>query len=286
VKIKPPFPYYGGKSKLQHEIQVLIPAYHVYAEPFAGAASTLFNLENFHNKVEILNDMNKELINFYKTVRDKNLFPQLLAMVEGTLHSEADYRRSLEVYLNPHGHSRVLRAWAMWVAFTQSHVSDPHKGSGWRFEKKETRGGFNKEALGIHSSKRNFKKLAGRLERVSFTCRDALDFIKRVDTPDTFFFVDPPYPGSDQGNFEKMGFKMPQFLELLELLESIQGRFLLTSGLYPELEAARIKNGWHSKDIGFNNAVTIWNGKENKSKIVKRIEAMTWNYQEPNGRLF
>lgn len=285
--MKPPFPYYGGKSKMQHKIQPLIPHYKIYAEPFAGAAATLFNLENYHDKVEILNDKNKQLISFYRTVKNPKLFPRLLSMVEGTLHSEADYRRGLEIYLQPKWyHSRILRTWALWVSFTQSHASDPHKGGGWRFQTKEIRGGFNKEALGIHSSKKNFKKLAGRLERVSFCCMDALEFIKKVDSPDTFFPIDPPYPWSDQGNFEKMGFKMPQFVELLELLKTIKGKFLLTSGLYPELEAARLKNGWHSNDFEFKNPVTFRNGEKLSSKITKRIEAMTWNYQEPNGRLF
>lgn len=284
--MKTPFPYYGGKAKLQHEIQPLIPFYKIYAEPFAGAAATLFNLEKYHDKVEILNDLNEQLISFYRTVKNPKLFPRLLTMVEGTLHSEADYRRALEIYLNPHGHKPVLRAWAIWVSFTQSHASDPHKWSSWRFNLKETRGGFNKEALTVHSSKRNFRKLGGRLERVSLLCMNALDFIMKVDSPDTFFFIDPPYPGSDQGNFEKMGFKMPQFIELLELLEAIKGKFLLMSGLYPELGAARLKNGWHHKDIEFNNPVTFRNGEKNSTKIIKRTEAMTWNYREPNGRLF
>lgn len=285
--MKQPFNYYGGKSKLQHKIQPLIPPYHVYAEPFAGAAATLFNLENFHDKVELLNDRNKQLISFYRTVRDPKLFPRLLAMVEGTLHSEADYRRALGIYLQPKlYHGRVLRAWALWVSFTQSFNSDPRKGSGWRFQIKEVRVVMNKEASTIHSSKRNFHKLAGRLERVSFCCMDALDFIRKVDGPGTFFFIDPPYEKSDQGHFSHMGWTRERFVELLELLETIQGKFLLTYNLTPELEAARSNNGWISKDFNFNNAVTYNDKGEKKNKIVKRVEAFTWNYQEPNGRLF
>lgn len=285
--MSPPFSYYGGKSKLQHEIQPLIPFYNVYGEPFAGAASTLFSLENYHDKTELLNDLNTQLISFYRTARDPKLSSRLLAMVEGTLHSEADYRRALEIYLQPKWyHGRVLRAWALWVSFTQSYAADPHKGSGWRFQTKEVRGGMNKEASTIRSSKMNFHKLAGRLERVSFCCMDALNFISKIDGPGTFFFIDPPYEKSDQGHFSHMGWTRERFVELLELLKTIQGKFLLTYNLTPELEVARSKNGWNSKNIKFNNPVTTWNGKENKSRIVTRIETMTWNYQEPNGRLF
>lgn len=101
--MKSPFSFYGGKAKLQHKIQPLIPSYHIYAEPFAGAASTLFNLENFRDKVEILNDLNKQLVSFYRTVRDPKLFPLLLAIVEGTLHSERITGRHWKYTFNQNG---------------------------------------------------------------------------------------------------------------------------------------------------------------------------------------
>lgn len=145
---------------------------------------------------------------------------------------------------------------------------------------------MNMGASSIHSSKKNFRKLADRLERVSFRCMDALDFIRKIDGPDTFFFIDPPYEKSDQRHFSNMGWTRERFVKLLELLETIQGKFLLTYNLTSELEMARIKNGWRSEDFNFNNPVTCSDKGEKKSKIVKRVEAFTWNYREPNGKLF
>lgn len=284
--MKPPFPYYGGKSKFQHRIQPLIPVYKVYAEPFAGAAATFFNLPRPSGTTEILNDKNAELISFYRIFKNPASRKKLNDLVMGTLHSEKEFRKAINIYLNPGRHDAILKAWALWVAFTQSHNGDPHLGAGWRFNVKEFRGEFNKEALTINSSKNNFKKLAERLEKTSLSCMDALRFIKKTDSADTFFFIDPPYPGSDQGNFEKMGFKMPEFVELLALLKSIQGKFLLTSGLYPELVEARVRNNWQSDDIKYKNPITMMRNKKSCSKTIERIEAMTWNYQEPNKRLF
>lgn len=283
--MKAPFTYYGGKGRFQHIIQPLIPKYKIYCEPFAGAASTLFHLENYVNTNENLNDLNGELINFYKVVKTPELFYQVLILVQGTLHSQTDFQKALKIYLNPKRHSRVKRAWATWTVFMMSHSADPHRGTTFRFSK-GIRGGMNKEALSIHSSKNNFRSLCKRLERCTFWEMDAIDFIKKFDSSYTFFFIDPPYPESDQGNFAKMGFKMPQFIKLIELLPAIQGKFFLTSGLYQELEEARARNSWRSRDIEFTAAGNFNNAGKNEKFAKKRTEAFTWNYQEPQGSLF
>jgi Site-specific DNA methylase len=289
MKIKGFSAYYGGKgtAKIQAIIQPLIPDYQLYCEPFAGAASTWAHLENYRGTVEVLNDQNKMLINLYRTIQSPWLFKKLLIEVQGTLHSQADFKRALKIYLNPKWyHSRVMKAWATWAAFNMSHAADPSPGSGLRFDSKAIRAAKNKEANHIHSSKKNFSKLASRLERVTIMCMDALDLITKVDRPGAFFFVDPPYEKSDQGNFAHMGWTRERLIELMEVLSNLQGKFLLSYNLTPELEAARIKNGWQYKDVALKNAITINENGKKKSFIKKRIEAFSWNFQEPNRRLF
>ena len=53
---------------------------------------------------------------------------------------------------------------------------------------------------------------------------------KRYDTPESFFYIDPPYPGSNQGHYT--GYSIEDLHELLELLKNIQGKFLLSN--YPQ----------------------------------------------------
>lgn len=60
----------GGKRRLLKEIKKYIPEnYNDYYEPFFGGGALFFDLE-LKNKKIVINDINKDLINFYIQVRD------------------------------------------------------------------------------------------------------------------------------------------------------------------------------------------------------------------------
>lgn len=78
------------------------------------------------------------------------------------------------------------------------------------------------------SNKRNefTEEFAIRLQNVNLECADALYVIKSRDTDNTFFYCDPPYFNSDCGHYD--GYSEQDFENLLELLSSIKGKFLLS----------------------------------------------------------
>ena len=59
--------YFGGKSRLAKQIIERMPEHHCYCEPFAGAAWVFFKKDP--SKVEILNDLDGELANFWRVVQ-------------------------------------------------------------------------------------------------------------------------------------------------------------------------------------------------------------------------
>ncbi len=59
----------GGKSKEYGEIKDLIPEYSRYIEPFFGGGAVFFNLQP---KKAIINDICKELIEFYRFIKGEN----------------------------------------------------------------------------------------------------------------------------------------------------------------------------------------------------------------------
>lgn len=69
--LKPVVKWVGGKRQLLHEIIPLIkmirPRFTTYVEPFLGGGAVLFALRP---SKAIVNDLNDELINVYRTVRD------------------------------------------------------------------------------------------------------------------------------------------------------------------------------------------------------------------------
>jgi DNA adenine methylase len=66
IQMKTPITYYGGKQKMLPHILPLIPHHALYTEAFAGGAAVFFAKEPA--QVEIINDLNGELINFYRTI--------------------------------------------------------------------------------------------------------------------------------------------------------------------------------------------------------------------------
>ncbi len=83
INLKTPISYYGGKQKLATKIISSIPNHTLYCEPFLGGAAVFFAKQP--SEIEVLNDVNKQLINFYKIVRDD--FVSLEKEIRITLHS-------------------------------------------------------------------------------------------------------------------------------------------------------------------------------------------------------
>lgn len=117
--LKTPISYYGGKQQMLRHILPLIPEHHLYCEPFLGGAAVFFGKRPA--PVEIINDLNEELINFYAMAKMR--FRELNKLVKGTLHSRKTHQRAWAIYCSPEGHDLITRAWATWVLSTQSFVS-------------------------------------------------------------------------------------------------------------------------------------------------------------------
>lgn len=57
----------GGKCRLSKKIVEMLPEHVCYCEPFAGGAWVLFRKQE--SKVEVINDLNREIITFYRCIQ-------------------------------------------------------------------------------------------------------------------------------------------------------------------------------------------------------------------------
>src|SRR6185437_10639787 len=62
-----PLPYIGGKNRLARTIIALLPEHTTYVEAFSGGAQVFFHKEP--SEVEVLNDLDGELVNFYRVLQ-------------------------------------------------------------------------------------------------------------------------------------------------------------------------------------------------------------------------
>ncbi len=266
--LKTPTSYYGGKQNLVTTILPLFPQHRLYAEPFVGGGAIFWAKER--SEVEVINDTNRELINFYECVQ--NEFVELEKMIRISLHSRSLHRDAEVVYNHPHMFSRIKRAWAVWVLAAQS-FSSMLDGS-WGYDK----------AKGTTSQKISRKResfsldYSIRIQNAQIECTDALRIIRSRDYKDAFFYCDPPYFNSDCGHYD--GYSREDFEELLRTLSRIEGKFLLSS--YPsEMLAEYAKaHGWHQLEI--EQSVSVANGTGGAGK--KKTEVLTANYDLSNPR--
>jgi hypothetical protein len=68
------------------------------------------------------------------------------------------------------------------------------------------------------------------MRHVAIACDDALKIIDQFDSPQTLFYVDPPYLGTDQGHYK--WYSKDNYLSLINKLSNIQGSSLLST--YPQ----------------------------------------------------
>jgi DNA adenine methylase len=266
--IKTPLTYYGGKQSLVPILLPLIPGHETYVEPFVGGGALFWTKEP--SNVEIINDNNRELINFYDIVQ--NDFIDLEKMIRISLHSRSLYNDATVIYNNPHLFSRIKRAWAVWILASQSFSSKFN--GGWGYEK--TKKGITTT---IYKKRDGFTDdYAIRLQSVQIECTDALRVIRSRDYVGAFHYCDPPYFNSHCGHYN--GYNENDFGALLETLETVQGKFLLSS--YPSdlLTCYTKKNSWYTKHLEKKVSVPAGLGVTGKRKI----EVLTGNYNlnDPN----
>ena len=78
--MKPILKWTGGKSSELNIIKENLPSkINSFVEPFLGGGAVYFNLEN---KVNFVNDFNKELILFYKIIQDKEKLTCLSKIIQ------------------------------------------------------------------------------------------------------------------------------------------------------------------------------------------------------------
>ena len=179
-----PYRWYGGKIRMAHEINFLIPEHTAYYEPFMGSASVLLN--HPRSELEVINDLDKELVHFMKTLADREK-GKLLAdklckqsFLKSNFDEAMEYRKKKYKGLND-----IEKAVMIYRTITMSFNC--------------TRKSFSKKVFNSTSDYRNdiqlhIPKVYERLRDVHVLNMNGIDLLEKIkDRSSAFAFVDPPY---------------------------------------------------------------------------------------------
>lgn len=259
---KPPFSYYGGKQRLASKICNLIPPHTVYVEPFCGSAAVFFmkglpqNTNSNHYR-EVLNDINGLIVNFFRVMQNKKQREELIDRLEWTLYSQEEYKKAKDL-CRKNTDDPVLMAWAWFVNISCSFSNKFNSGFG--------TGVYGRELASTFYSKiESLKLFRDRFKCCTIMNEPALRVIERFDSQQTVFYVDPPYPETNQGHYS--GFTQQDFEQLIDRLKSCKGAVLLSCYNNPA-----VPDDWVKHE--FEATMSAANGKNRDSENIKRIECV------------
>ena len=188
---RPLLRYHGGKWNLAPWIISHFPAHRVYVEPFGGAASVLLRKPRAY--AEIWNDLDQEVVNLFRVLRDPLMAEQLRAHLELTPFAREEFEQSYERATDPVEQARRM-------------IARSYQGFGSAAATRETTGfraaSRRSGTIPAHDWD-NYPKQLGfairRLKSVVIENRPAVDLIQIHDGDDTLFYVDPPYVHTTRG---------------------------------------------------------------------------------------
>ncbi|MFP4863533.1 DNA adenine methylase [Providencia rettgeri] len=224
VSIKHPVSrYHGGKFRLAKWIISYFPEHRCYVEPFGGVASVLMLKKRSY--AEVYNDLDGEVVNLFRVLRDPILNTQLQEACILTPYSRDEFMSAKEFITDPLERARrmVVRA-----CMGFGSAAGLNGNSGFQSD--------SKREYSIYSHlwakyPENLSAFCQRLQGVIIENRTALDLIKKHDSTDTLFYLDPPYvPSTRVAGNRYYNFEMTneQHSELLQVIKSVSGKVAIS----------------------------------------------------------
>jgi len=203
AEAKPFLKWAGGKGQLLREIELYYPFDNLnitkYAEPFVGGGAVLFDILNRYNLTQVyINDINEELINAYRVVRDNvNRLITLLTkfqeeyvpLVETDRRNyylaKRDKFNKLKIHQN--NRNNIEKA-ALLIFLNKTCFNGLYR---------VNRKGFFNVPIGAYKNpiicdSANLRIVSKKLENIVISCGDYKQAEKFIDEK-TFVYFDPPY---------------------------------------------------------------------------------------------
>ena len=181
TKLRPAVKRHGGKAYLARRILSLLPPHEVYVEPFAGGLSVLLN--KARARTEVASDLDAGLMQFYTTLRDQ---PETLTtrLVNVPYTAEAFDSAWYEDGLDP------VDAAIRFLVRNRFSRGGLGKNFAWS---DRMRGGQPGDKNGWETIQKQLPLIAERLQGVDLMYESAFDIVAWCATPNTLFYLDPPY---------------------------------------------------------------------------------------------
>jgi DNA adenine methylase len=281
------FQYPGGKSGQFDRIKDLMPKHECFVEGFGGSGVITLNKEPA--EVDVYNDLDSELVHFFIVYREAP--DRLVDWLQDVKYSYETYEDFVTAFYGEAGEEReehLLPGDTLTNnLITEKDISYNHvRRAGIFFflrytqfgAKYQGRSGFGRSkvqngAETFANARERLREFSGCWDHVTIENVSYEKLADTYDSPDSLFYFDPPYVGTEH-HYRESDFSHGPFVDTLKELE---GMFIvsydeLPTQLESELEE---RDGWYStveESTNFIDSGVSGEGKDTIETLVMNFE--------------
>ena len=236
------FNYFGGKFSWTEWLYAYFPKEFTHlAEAFGGSMAVSLNFKG--KCIRTVNELNGDVTNFFHVLRDHT--DELLMKLEFSPCSEQNYSDCWPIADD----CKIERARKFYVRVRQSYygLGAQRENKSWHMAKTKLHAQVGETVSKWNNALPKLVEVA-RLIRTNFQVinGDALEFIPRLDSKTTFFYIDPPYIMETRGSHDDYQFEFDndQYRKLAEILYNIKGKAMISGYDHPLMNELFESKGW------------------------------------------
>lgn len=228
---RPALRYHGGKWRLADWVLGYFPAHRIYVEPFCGACSLLLKKERAY--CEVVSDMDGLVCNLFRVLRDPSQARELQRLLHLTPYARGEFEAAYLDTGDPIEQARRLIV-RSFMGFGSASVNSKHRTG---FRACSNRSGTTPSHDWAHYPA-HLLEFTERLRGVVIENRSAFQVIPSHDTPETLFYVDPPYLESTrymgrESCVYRFDMAEEEHRQLADVLRKVEGMVVLSGYASP-----------------------------------------------------
>lgn len=246
-KINTPFGYFGSKNKIALKLSENLPPHNCWVEAFCGSCA--LTLRKKPAPIEIINDIDNEIVNFFEQLRNNHV--ELFRLIELTPYAEEELNMAREPEPE-HSVSNLERARRFLVQSMMAiNGVFGEQAGGFSYSDSYSRNGHDARVNRWNNLPERLKPVIDRLKNVRIENKDARKILKRyLNRPATLIYLDPPYFAHRTNGYSIDSFGIDFHNELLELANHAKCMIFISGyegDLYESLLSPKF--GWHKKEL-------------------------------------